>query len=113
LPQNLETLKFGLLFDEVIEEGALPISLKHLQLGYLFNRPLNNVLHNSLHALICGWKLTEKFIIPNQLRNLTIRQTTFENIQNFPESLEKLYFCGEMTMDNNKIYDYWLNKKLN
>ena len=104
----------GYDFNQIIEKDILPQSLKYLQFGDKFNKSINNVLSNSLQTLICGKKIIKKFIIPNELKMLVIRKSTFECINNFPQLLEKLYFIDDFLASNgswftpkiNRIHDY-------
>ncbi|AYV79895.1 MAG: hypothetical protein Gaeavirus1_32 [Gaeavirus sp.] len=69
-PSKIISISFGCKFNQPIHKVIFPTSIESLSFGYLFDRPLNN--------------------LPINLKILTFRNISLENLTNLPPSLEKI-----------------------
>ncbi|KAM9977299.1 hypothetical protein ACTFIR_011158 [Dictyostelium discoideum] len=97
IPESVKILNFVEGFDQMIEEGVLPLNgnLKELNLGSTFNKPLQaNSLPLGLEKLIIGDSFHHEIsnnILPNSLKTLVIGRRQNNNSDN-----KNLDFLGNL-----------------
>ncbi|EFA74612.1 hypothetical protein PPL_11580 [Heterostelium album PN500] len=98
LPKSLESLSFGLGFNQILSVGVLPESLKSLVFGYSFNQILSvGVLPKSLESLVFGNRFSQILsigVLPKSLESLEFgnRFNQILSVGVLPESLKSLKF---------------------
>ena len=115
LPMSLTHLNFGSQFNQQIGEGFLPEGLTHLAFGDNFNYPIGKgVLPRSLIHLNFGWEFNQQIgegVLPTSLTHLTFGRNFNQQIGEgvLPESLQKLDFGGSYRMC---IHQWYLPRSL-
>jgi hypothetical protein len=100
LPESLEILTFGHMFNSEINVGVLPQFLKILTFGSTFNKPIKrNVLPNSIITLTFGELYNYEFdrgVLPKFLDTLKMGYWYSQPFKKdvLPMYLKTLIFCG-------------------
>jgi hypothetical protein len=97
-PQNLTHLTFGRNFNKKVNK--LSKNLIYLAFGKNFNQEVNNLPKN-LKYLKFGCKFQNNFILPNNLKKLSLSNKNFL-LNNIPSQIEKLYIWFSYTENYNK-----------
>ncbi|CAE7567303.1 unnamed protein product [Symbiodinium natans] len=109
LPSSLQTLTFGEDFNQSLENVQLPIGLQTLTFGKMFNQSLDQVqLPSSLQTLAFGEefnKSLENVQLPNILQTLTFGKMFNQSLQNvqLPSGLLTLAFGSRFNQSLQKV----------
>lgn len=113
LPENLETLTFGDLYDIPIKKGVLPKGLKNLNFGNRYDREIEeNVLPDSLEVITFGRSYNKPFgqgVLPEGL-NVIIFGDEYNQpigLNVLPSTLKHIvfgkYFTKTLMIKNKKV----------
>ena len=105
---TMQSLTFGGLFNQSIDDVTLPSGLHSLTFGTFFNQRIDNVtLPSDLQSLTFGFSFNQSMVnvtLPSGLQSLTFGTFFNQRIDNvtFPSGLQSLTFGGEynQSMDN-------------
>jgi hypothetical protein len=98
-PASLKHLDLGFQFDKPLQQNMFPSGLTHLTLGNMFNQPLEvGVLPSGLTHLVFGWEFNQPLeagVLPSGLQHLTIGPIFDQPLEAgvLPVGLRSLKFC--------------------
>jgi hypothetical protein len=105
---KLESIRFRDFFDQMIEPGKLPRTLKKIIFGYYFNQTIEpGVLPENLEELIFGSYYDQSFekdVLPNKLLRLEFEDNFSQWIEELPKNLTKLkigIWSGDLSLLEN------------
>lgn len=109
LPESLETLTFGSMFNQPVDRLTLPSSLSSLQFGRCFNQPVDGlVLPKSLLSLKLSTEFDHSIVALNLPSTLTQLKFGFEYRQSLrdwtpPASLKHLILPGQFDLSRSGL----------